>query len=376
MGGWTISGVARRWAVASAVAVVLVAAACSPGVPATPGDVSGIGQRTISLSLTGSQSYAVTEAPVTGGVVSVVYNGSNRAESVTGSATYPGVAGGAATATFNLTATGSSFNGSVSISDPSVGLTASVQHLLVAVSIDGDDDASATASAGGLTLSWAIDTESALGLEPTLDALAAGTDTYCQDAQQALAGLDPGEVTTGDIANVLHPDRTAFGASKAELDPLTVHSYTAPTTVTTASGNTVVIDRTVSCKTRSADHLATTGVATSAPVEGECRDLAQTSFDTAYAALTAGEQTDYDALGLSITHLADIQASTGSEWLSPSSIFTTGPSGITTQARSLLVRWTDPNYQLLSEEIRGVHYCTVIAPTAAYWWFTVGAFEV
>ena len=43
-------------------------------------------------------------------------------------------------------------------------------------------------------------------------------------------------------------------------------------------------------------------------------------------------------------------------------------------AGSLLVSWSDPANQLLSPEIRGVHYCTVWAPTWAYWWMTEGAF--
>ena len=36
--------------------------------------------------------------------------------------------------------------------------------------------------------------------------------------------------------------------------------------------------------------------------------------------------------------------------------------------------WSDPANQSSRPTIRGVHYCTVWAPTWAYWWMTEGAF--
>ena len=90
--------------------------------------------------------------------------------------------------------------------------------------------------------------------------------------------------------------------------------------------------------------------------------------------MTPAERDAYDTTGKQLSLRADRQAGTGNEYLTPFNGEVDTGTELELTAGSLLVSWSDPANQLLSPEIRGVHYCTVWAPTWAYWWMTEGAF--
>jgi hypothetical protein len=353
--------------------VAVTASACASSTPATvPGDATGVGTRTLVLDLSGPSDYERT-VTVTGGSVRVAYANNNAVDTISGTVTFPSSVSGTASATFALRQELGAFNGTVAVADAAAGVDATVGHNLVAVGVDGDGDASATASAGGLTLAWSITTVPAPGLEPVLDDLTAEEDTFCQDAQQRLTGLDESELPVASVGNVLHTSRGVFGGSKASLSPLQVQTWSEADMATTANGNTVALTHRISCKTRSADHLATTGLATSPDLQ--CRELNQRSLDLAVDRLSPAELAAYQLSGRPVSLQSDVVEQTGVGWLTAIADEVATPTALNLSAHALLVNWNDPAFAVFPDSIRGVHYCTVWSPAWAYWYLTVGAFE-
>ncbi|MGI9579284.1 MAG: hypothetical protein ACR2OH_13880 [Microthrixaceae bacterium] len=349
----------------------MLAAACSTAPVVTPGQAMGVGQRTISLEMSGAETYS-RSATVSGGRVGVTYNSGSGVTQLAGTVEYPGAAGGTATATFNLTESLGTYSGPITVVDPSVGVSRTVSHSLSALSFDGDGDSSGVASSGGATLSWELDTVATPGIEPELDTLSAAEATFCQEAQRDLVGLDESTLPAASILNTVHPSRAVFGGSKAVFSPLAVQTWSEIDMAQTADGNTVAISHRISCKTRSSDHLVTVPLPV-AP-DAQCSTLTERSMELARAEMTQPERDAYDATGKQLDLQADRQAGTGNDYLTPFVDESDNGSELEVTAGSLLVSWSDPANQILSPEIRGVHYCTVWAPTWAYWWMTEGAF--
>lgn len=360
----------RRGVLIAVVTGLILAAGCSGAPAANPGSRTGVGERTLSLTLTGAVSYSQTAA-ITGGSVKVRYTSGSTVEQISGTATFPSTVSGNATIAIALSAVGSSFSGSVSVSDPAAGVAATVPHNLVGVVLDGDGDASATASADGVFISWSITTANVPGLEPVYDTLSAEESSFCAKAQQSLAGLSESEVPLASITNNDYSTRAAFASSKAILVPLTTQTWREAGQFDTANGNNVAITEHISCKTRSADHLATLGVTTGP--DQECRTLNQTAAALAAAQLTPAEAAAY-AGGTQISFQPDVVRQTGVEWTTPLNDLDISGGVANLYAHALLVNWTDPNFALFPDNIRGVHYCTVRSPAWFYWWYTVGAF--
>ena len=358
-------------ALAVLAGVALLGAACSTAPTARPGQRDGIGQRTVTLELSGAVTYA-NSATVDSGAVRVTYDSGSGVTSLLGTVGFPGTAGGSASATFSLTESLGKYSGSVAVSVPGAGVSTAVTHTLVPLSFDDDGDSAGVATSGGVTLAGSLETVPAPGLEPQLDLLSAHEATFCQEAQRDLVGLGEATLPAASIGNTVHDSRAAFGGSKAVFSPLAVQTWSEVDMATTASGNTVALSHRISCKTRSSDHLATAGYPV-AP-DAQCSTLTERSLELARAQMTAAEQDAYDTSGKPLSLQADRQAGTGSEYLTPfvSEVDTAGALEVT--AGSLLVSWTDPANQILSPEIRGVHYCTVWTPAWAYWWMTSGAF--
>ena len=363
----------RTWLVLAVIsAAAMLAAGCSSPTATTPGSRSGVGTRSVSVTLSGGATYSHT-ATITGGAARVTYTNGNGVDALAGTVSFPGSAGGTATMTFALTSSALGFAGTVSVTDPSVGISSVVDHTGATVAVNGDGDASASASSGGVTMSWSLATTPAPGLEPELDALSAQEGTFCQDAQQRLPGLTEAELPLASIANVLHTSRGVFGSSKAVLAPLQVQTWGEADMATTADGNTVAITHRISCKTRSADHLATTGLPTSPDLQ--CKVLTERSLDLAWAELTPAEQTAYTTSGRQAVAAADRVEQTGVEWLTSFQDEVASGNTLQVTGHALRVDWTDPTYAAFPDTIRGVHYCTVWSPAWAYWWLTVGAFQ-
>lgn len=349
--------------------VALVATSCS-GATSSAGSRMGVGTRTLSVTVSGAVNYSRT-ATVTGGAIGFRYTGSNTVEQIAGTVNVPGLSSGSASFTVGLDAFGSSFNGVVTMVDASAGIDVTVDHLAVAVSTDGDGDAMAAASSNGVTIEWSLTTVDAPGLEPTLDLLNADEADFCRYAQQSLAGLDPSQVPLSSITNNDYPSRPSFGGSKAVLSPLTTQSWREPREFDTANGHHVVFTDSISCKTRSADHLATTGVTTGADLA--CSTLNVAAASRAWSVLSAGEQLAYAGSGKSLAFAPDVANASGIEWLTPIVDQSLSGSVMTVTAHSLQVNWNDPDYAIFPDTIRGVHYCTTKSPAWFYWWYTKGA---
>lgn len=349
--------------------VALVAAGCTPGAPAPAGSRSGVGQVTLTYSLTDPGGGNVSGTGVVeSGSTTVTYTSSSTVAAHRGTVSVAGT-----TLQLDLEATAMTYNGFVRLTRPAV-VDRVVNASFATVGFDGDGDSAATMSDQGWTLTWSFSTTGTPGLEPTYDSLSATEGSYCQDAQQRLAGISNAEVPIASIGNTTYAARSQFAASKATVSPLAVQTWAEPGMVTTANGNVVSVTKQISCKSRNGDHVATTGV-TTLPEDNQCSVLTQRSLALAWAELTPAQQTAFNASGISIVAGPDIIRSTGVEWTTPIPDSTISGSSVTINAHALQTRWNDPAFAIFPDTIRGVHYCTTWSPAYAYWWYTVGAFS-
>jgi len=348
--------------------------ACAPtptNPPVTPpGPVAGIGQRQITIDLSGASSYHNT-ADVTGGSLHATYDG-DRIVALDGTVEFAGATSGTASATFSLTGGPTRYTGEVAVLDAAAGIDTSVAHDEVVVTFDDDADGSATASAGGTTIAWSVDTAAATGLEPTLDSLAAGESDFCRDSQRSLLGLDGSELPDAAISTVLHQSRGGFVLSKPSTTPLTVHAWAEPDMATTAAGNTVTLSHRLSCKTKDAASMALAGHPSTD--NASCTTLIDRSLDIARSAMTPTQQARFDAEGRQVVTRPDRMAVAGPDWLAPFDDEVLVGDTVELTSSALLVELDDPAYAALPESFRGTHYCTVWSPAWSYWWMTEGAF--
>ncbi len=363
----------KRLLTAAAVlgSLAALSAACAGPAPApapAPPPAEGhVGTRQIAVQLSGATTYSVTANVDSGRLVSR-WNGASVA-TLSGTVGFQG-AGGPASATFDLTRVGSAYDGTVSVSDPGAGVAETITHTQVALTFNGDGDANTVAVDGGTQLVWSTDTLQADGLVPALDVLTSQEAEFCVGAQRSLVGVDTVELPT--VVNTNHTDRDAFVISKVDYGPLGVHTWTDPDMATTAAGETVAITHRISCKTSSADKLDSLGVSTSPDLE--CSTLTASSIAAARLQMTPAELAAYDTTGRQVSLQPDVLAPAGPVWLAPFADEVVNGAQLDVTAAALRVDWTDPNYFVLPENFRGVHYCTVWSPAWAYWWMTVGAF--
>jgi hypothetical protein len=361
----------RRGILVAVVAIALMATAGCYGMPTLSGSRIGVGQRELKLVMTGAVSYS-RYATISSGSIKVRYSSGGGVDRIAGTVTYPSAVSGSATFSISVSSIAAGFDGTISVKDPAAGVDVTVaQTISTRVEIDGDGDISSATNSGGVTLAWAFDTFDAPGIEPVYDLLSAEEYSFCAKAQQSLAGLSESEVPLASIINNDYKTKTEFIGSKALLVPLTTQTWREAGQFDTANGNNIAITEHISCKTRSADHLATLGVSTGP--DQECRTLNETAAALAEAQLTPAEAAAY-AGGTQISFQPDVVRQTGVEWTTPLNDLVISGGVANLYAHGLLVNWTDPNFALFPDNIRGVHYCTVRSPAWFYWWFTVGAF--
>ncbi len=335
--------------------------ACAPGVPTTATGLAGtLTTRTVDIVVANGAS--VSGAPASpgsdGGGIVIGYDSSSKVVSARGSLGVEPIGAVPGLLRLDVSATPIGMSGLVSVE--LAGTTTSATGVLSSFTADDHGDVSGVLAVGATSISFATHSSAlAPGTDPVVESLLAEEEDFCADAQQRLAGLDPGEVPIASIVNTHESPRSAFAASKSTLQPLTTRTWTDTVDIS-RGGDHRTISRHVSCKTRSADHLATTGVATST-VDTQCAALNQRSIDLATAAMTAGE-----LAGATLPTLgSDVVRQTGVEWTTPLAD-SAEYDGTTLRAHALLVRWTDPAFALAPDTIRGVHYCTVWSPVYAY----------
>lgn len=343
-------------------ALALTASACAPGVSTSPSTQGGqLSSRTITVSsgaysATGSAAIPNGLGPLDEGFA-LDYNSSSAVIGVNGTLAY----NGGASLTLHLTAGVFGLTGSATLVDPGASVSAYVTGTASSFSADDHGNVSGSISDGATTISFATASPAAaVGSAPALEALLAAEDDYCAEAQQTIAGLNPAQVPVSSIVNTRETPRATFAGSKSVVSPLTVRTWTDTVDVASSTGDLVTISKHISCKMRSGDHIATTGVTTS-PTDASCAALNQKSFDLALAQLSPGDQ----ALAVVPSLGADVVRQTGVDWTTPL------PSGVefdgtNLRAHALQVNWTDPDYAIFPDTIRGVHYCTVWAPAYAY----------
>lgn len=342
-------------------------AACAPGVSPTATAFAGeLSTRSVTIGVSGAGAPYTADgaAGVADGApdgFTLQYNSSSAVIAVRGTLAYDRGAGTGPSLALSLEAGPFGLAGSATVIDPLAGVTASVNGIATSFAADDHGNVSGSITEGAVTISFATASAAApSGSHAQLESLLAAEADYCADAQQRLAGLDDAEVPLSAIANTRETPRSAFASSKAVLSPLTVRTWTDTVDVSSSDGSLVTISKHISCKTRAADHVATTGVATAA-ADADCSVLNQRSIDLALAQMTPAQ-----AAGVTVPVLgADVVRRTGVDWttpLPPSGEF----DGTTLRAHALLTRWNDPAFAIFPDTIRGVHYCTVWSPAYAF----------
>jgi len=352
----------RRIGAAAIGVAALTLASCTVGAPTVPNPLVGtLTTRTVDVTISGSTTYAVDDAAAdaTGGPAgfAISYNGSSLVTSVQGTLAY----GTGAALTLDLTTAVTGTTGSAVVTDSGAGVAVTVNGPVAGLVVDDLGNVSGSIASGGRTVQFStVSVGLPTGTDEALESLLAEESGFCKDAQQRLAGLNEAEVPLSSIANTREPSRKDFASSKATLVPLTTRSWSDTTDVTTQGGDHATITQHISCKTRAADHVSTTGVATSA-VDAPCSTLNQRSIDLALAQMTPAEQA---AVTLPVL-AADVVRGTGAEWTTPLPAGVEFNSNVLT-AHALLTLWSDPALIIFPDTIRGVHYCTTWSPAYAY----------
>ena len=139
------------------------------------------------------------------------------------------------------------------------------------------------------------------------------------------------------IINTRETPRAAFADSKTVVDPLTVRTWTDSIDVDSEAGLATISEH-ISCKTRAADHVATTGVSTG-PADLACSALNQRSIDLALAQMTPEQQAAVTVPTLG----TDVVVQKGIDWTTPLPN-TVEFDGTTLRGHGLLVTWNDPAF--------------------------------
>jgi hypothetical protein len=203
---------------------------------------------------------------------------------------------------------------------------------------------------GGATLSVGP------ALAETVQGFAQSHDRFCAEVQQLLVPTDL------DIINRIEPDFQSFKRSKPEANPLTLHQFLSPTR---ADGL-----RQLSCKTKSADHLRAvygTAAAAAPPSPSQptrsCRDVHRAMVKAIWQEMSTAERkaTRYPPHRVMLD--ADLAYLTGSSWVqSPTQAYVGAEQRLHLRAVRLFAGWEDWRWQVLPENLRGNHYCHLIAP--------------
>ncbi|WP_194818163.1 hypothetical protein [Nocardia sp. XZ_19_385] len=155
----------------------------------------------------------------------------------------------------------------------------------------------------------------------------------------------------GTLSEVPYTDLNAFAASKPQVQPLTVTSYTTP-----AAG----LPKQVRCKGKSADHLTDVYGADIAGPEGDCAHVNRVTLRQVARSLTQEERKALVYRPNKVVIDPDTPALTGQDWLADFPVATKDAGGnLHLPSKSLLVPLDTPG---IPDAFKGQHYCTLIAP--------------
>lgn len=175
---------------------------------------------------------------------------------------------------------------------------------------------------------------------------------FCADAQQRISG------TALRPDNVLHTEYTAFVKSKPSVRPLRTEQYVWFEDEARAR------PKMVSCKMKTADHIATEYGAGQVAGEGECADINRATLERVLASMDSGEQRRlrFDG-GARVVFEPEFRTADGPVWLAPFALTTLGSDGAL-HIHSLAMRndWLDPALANAPPQFKGTRYCHLIAP--------------
>lgn len=175
----------------------------------------------------------------------------------------------------------------------------------------------------------------------------------CLRAQVQTANLRVGKFRRagGTLSEVAYPDLAAFAASKPEIRPLTVTSYT-----TSAAG----LPKQVRCKGKSADHLTKEYGAGIAGAEGNCAEVNRVTLRQVGRSLSHEERKALVYRPRDVVLDADTKAVSGPDWLAEFPVAGKDAAGaLHLPSKALYVPLDTPG---IPEAFKGQHYCTLIAP--------------
>ncbi|GAB4586557.1 hypothetical protein [Nocardia sp. IFM 10818] len=180
--------------------------------------------------------------------------------------------------------------------------------------------------------------------------------SLCLRAQVTTASLHLGKFRKagGELHEAPYTDLGSFAASKPQVQPLTVTSYT------TYEDSGTGLPRQVRCKGKSADHLAEVYGARTAGPEGTCAQVNRGTLKQVAGSLTDAEREALVFRPNRVVIDPDTLATTGQDWLSDFPTATVDSAGtLHLPAKALHVPLDTPG---IPDAFKGQHYCTLIAP--------------
>jgi hypothetical protein len=175
---------------------------------------------------------------------------------------------------------------------------------------------------------------------------------FCADAQQLISG------TSLRPENVVHTDYDAFVLSKPEVRPLRTEQYVW------YDDEARTQPRMISCKMKTADHIATEYGAGQVRGEGLCADINRRTLSRVLESMSLAERRRLAFDGGRNVVFDDEQLTTeGPVWLAPYAFAYLDKDGaLHLKAKAMRNDWLDPRYAQAPARFKGTRYCHLVAP--------------
>jgi hypothetical protein len=175
---------------------------------------------------------------------------------------------------------------------------------------------------------------------------------FCQQAQYLVSGT---RVLAG---NIVHSDYDRFVSSKPGINPLTTQQLVRYLDEARQQ------PRMISCKLKTADNLIAEYGRTAAGTQGQCGDVHR-QMVAELAAITPASDARAVVVDDDLVVGLDSApgAALGPAWLAPHTLAYTGADGaLHIRAKAFRVDWREQRFADARAEVRGIHYCHLIAP--------------
>lgn len=201
--------------------------------------------------------------------------------------------------------------------------------------------------------------------------------TWCVMAQMHLAGLKGTKFDEASIHQIAPATSSDLTLSKSSIDndsdtPIGIVGFLEKMSNTFYEEVPASLTTNIICKMKSQDGIEHgLGVEISGD-EGTCQEINQMALDWAWEQLSSGERTRYEKEGKKLILTDDLMGISGSTWYGTQSKYTMEQNTYTLASSALLVPYE--MYPEMPDELRGVHYCKLLAPSQALFWMLYRAF--